>query len=285
MSRSQKNISVVILTYNSEKHIGKCLQSLSGETNGIAEVVVVDNCSQDKTTEIVKKDKSTILISNKTNYGFAKGVNMGIKKTKGNKILILNPDTTIFSGSIDRLINCQMRLGADIAGGKLLKNDGSIHNSFVRKPDLLTGLFDFTNLRKITPFDYFHKRHYYLHDQYPNRGIEVDAVSGAYMLINREVFERIGLFDEKFFMYLEDIDFCVRAKQSGFKVVFCPKSAIFHEGGASSKNVYKINYQAWSNSRKYYFTKHIRIAANMVIQPLFELDDFLTSIWRKIKSR
>lgn len=285
MSSPQKNISVVILTYNSEKHIDGCIQSLLGEPNKIKEVIIVDNYSQDKTIEIVKKNKSIILISNKTNYGFAKGINIGIKKTKGDKVLILNPDTVISTGSIDKLLDCQIHLGADIAGGKLLKNNGSVHNSFVRRPDLLTGIFDFTNLRKITPFDFLHKQHYYLHEKYPDRGIEVDAVSGAYMLVNRKVFENIGLFDEKFFMYLEDIDFCVRAKQSSFKVVFCPKSAILHEGGASSNNTDKINHKAWSNSRKYYFNKHFSKVENMVIQPIFVLDDNLTILWRKIRLR
>lgn len=282
---SPKNISVVVLTYNSEKHIGKCLQSLLSETEGITEVIVVDNHSQDRTVEIVKKHKNIRLISNKANLGFSKGVNIGIKQTKGGKILILNPDTTNISRSIGKLINCQTRFNAGIAGGKLLKNDGSIHNSFVKAPDLLTGIFDFTNLRKVTPFDYIHKRHYYLHSKYPNRGIEVDAVSGAYMLVDREVFERVGLFDENFFMYLEDVDFCVRAKQLGYKVVFCPKAVISHEGGASSENDDKINHKAWSDSRKYYFTKHLNVFSNIVIQPLFGLDDLLTGIWRKIKSR
>jgi len=283
MSSPTNNISVVILTYNSEKHIGKCIQSLLCESNRIKEVIVVDNYSQDKTIEIVKKSKNTILISNKVNLGFAKGTNVGIKKSKGDKILVLNPDTVISTGSIGKLLNCQTRLNADIVGGKLLKNNGSIHNSFVRKPDLLTGIFDFTNLRKIIPFDFFHKQHYYLHEKYPNKGIEVDAVSGAYMLVNREVFESIGLFDENFFMYLEDIDFCVRAKQSGLKVVFCPKSVILHEGGASSNNADKINHKAWSDSRKYYFSKHFSKVENMVIQKVFILDDNLTVLWRKIR--
>ena len=285
MSSPKRNTSVVVLTYNSEKHIGRCLQSVLSESERIIEVIVVDNHSQDGTVEIVKRHKNIKLISNIRNLGFSKGVNMGIKQAKGSKVLILNPDTTIISGSVDKLINCQTHFSAGIAGGKLQKNAGGVHNSFVKTPDLLTGIFDFTNLRKITPFDFIHKRHYYLHDKYPNRGIEVDAVSGAYMLVNREVFERIGLFDEKFFMYLEDVDFCIRAKQLGFKVVFCPKSVIFHEGGASSKNADKINHNAWSNSRRYYFGKHFSKVVNMMIQPIFVLDDITTTLWRKLKLR
>lgn len=285
MSTPQKNISVVILTYNSERYIGKCLQSLNGGTKRIKEIIVVDNCSQDKTADIVKKFEEVVFVSNKNNVGFARGINKAINKITGDKVLILNPDTIVTQGSIDRLTDCLRSLKADIVGGKLLKEDGSTHNTFVRRPDLLTGLFDFTNLRKLTPFDFVHKHHYYLYEMPPIIGVEVDAVSGAYMLINRKVFGRVGLFDERFFMYLEDVDFCVRAKQLGFKVIFCPKSVIFHEGGASSKNKDKINHNAWSDSRKYYFRKHFTKPENMLIQPIFVLDDMLTNLWRKIKSR
>lgn len=285
MSIPKKNVSVVILAYNSEKYIGRCLQSINREINGIKEIIVVDNCSQDKTVEIINKSKGVVFISNKNNVGFARGVNKAIKKTTGDRVLILNPDTIVSTGSIERLVDCLSSMKADIVGGKLLKKDGGVHNTFVRKPDLLTGLFDFTNLRKIIPFDFVHKHHYYLYEKPPMMGIEVDAVSGAYMLVNRKVFENIGLFDERFFMYLEDVDFCVRAKQSGLKVVYCPKSVIFHEGGASSNNRDKINHKAWSNSRKYYFSKHFSKPINIIIQPVFSLDDILTLLWRKVKLR
>lgn len=285
MSIIKKTISVIVLTYNSERHIGKCLQSINREKDGIKEIIVVDNCSQDKTVEIIKKNRGVMLILNKINVGFARGINKAIEKTTGDRILILNPDTVVPPGSIGRLLDCLNSMGADIAGGKLLKKDGDVHNSFVRKPDLLTGLFDFTNLRKITPFDFIHKHHYYLYKKPPTMGIDVDAVSGAYMLVSKKVFENIGLFDEKFFMYLEDVDFCIRAKQQGLKVIHCPKSIIFHEGGASSINTDKINHKAWSDSRKHYFSKHFSVPINIIIQPVFRLDDMLTTLWRKIKSR
>lgn len=284
MSKHQENISVVILSYNSEKWIGRCLSSLTNNERKIKEIIVVDNHSSDRTTEEVKKFENVRLISNKKNIGFSGGVNVGIKKARGDKILILNPDTMVNIGSIKKLGECMIFYGADIAGGKLSKRNNDTHNSFVRAPDILTGLFDFTNLRKIIPFDLFHKYHYYLNDKYPSKSKEVDAVSGAFMMVNKKVFAKVGLFDERFFMYLEDIDFCLRARQLGYKVIFCPESEIFHEGGASSDNIDKINHTAWSDSRKYYFSKHFTVFVNTIIQPIFILDDLLTVLWRKIKS-
>lgn len=284
MSTSGKCVSVVILTFNSENQIEKCLQSVESNTKWVREVVVVDNCSSDSTIKVIKKHQSVRLIRNKKNVGFSKGVNFGVKLSRGEWVLVLNPDTVIEPDSIEKLIKCSTTLNAGIAGGTLLKVDSTKHNSFVRRPSIFTGLFDFTNLRKITPFDWFHNQHYYLNEVYPTKPKEVDAVSGALMLVSKQVFDTVGLFDENFFMYLEDVDFCIRAKQLGLKVIFCPMVKVFHVGGASSRNSDKINYSAWSDSRKYYFTKHFGVIANSIIQPVFALDDLLTDVWRKIKS-
>ncbi len=286
MSSTNKKLSVIILTFNSERNITACLESLMRESTLIKEIIVVDNHSKDNTVKLVKNSKlKTKLIVNARNLGFSKGVNIGVNKSSGNKILILNPDTIIFPGSLARLISCQEITDAGVVGGKAIKVNGDIHNTFVREPGILIGIFDFTNLRKIFPFDYFHKKHYYLEAEFPLNVKEVDAVSGAFMLIERSVFEKIGLFDENFFMYLEDVDFCIRAKLKGFKIMFCPSAIIIHEGGASSRNKDRINHQAWSDSRRYYFKKHSSKIGNMIIQLAFKLDDRITHIWQRVKSR
>lgn len=286
MSSIKKTVTVVILTYNSQAYIKQCLKSLKNEASLIKEIILVDNDSKDKTLEVVKKSSiDTTLIVNTKNLGFSKGINTGIRLAKSKNILILNPDTIVSRGAIQQLLLCQKKTDADIIGGRSTKRNGQIHNTFVRMPDVLTIVFDFTNLRKIFPFDYVHKHHYYLDKNYPVDPKNVDAVSGAFMLVNKKVFEKIGEFDENFFMYLEDVDFCIRARQSGFKVFFCPKSTIFHEGGASSRNVDKINHKAWSNSRKYYSQKHFSKVANILTHPIFLLDDLLINLWRKLKSR
>lgn len=286
MSSNKKKLSIIILAYNSQHYIRRCLDSLTSERLLIKEVIVVDNNSSDDTIDEINKAKiTTRIIKNKKNFGFSKGINIGVKSASGDEILILNPDITLIPGSLYKLLDCQKKTSAGIVGGKSKKVDNSLHNSFVKAPSLLTGIFDFTNLRKIVPSDIFHKQHYYLNEKYPTTPKDVDAVSGAFILIKKEIFDEIGLFDESFFMYLEDIDFCVRAKQEGYKIVFCPSATVIHEGGASSKNKDKINHKAWSDSRRYYFKKHFSKFSNIIAQPLFLIDDYVINIWRKLKSR
>jgi GT2 family glycosyltransferase len=286
MSITKKKLSVVILTYNSSNTIEKCLKTLLKEKGIDFEIIVIDNHSDDNSINKANKFKVHIKVEKNTkNVGFSKGVNKGIKKSTGEYILLLNPDTIIPNGAINKLFDCQNSSGAEVIGGRAVKINGLVHNTFVKKPSLMTLIFDYTNLRKLFPFDLIHKSHYYLNKKYPDHLIDVDAVSGGYMLVKREVFTKVGLFDENFFMYLEDIDFCVRAKQFGYRVCFCPYSTIIHIGGASSNNPDKINHVAWGDSRRYYLKKHFSQLANALITPIFTLDDIINSIWRKIRLR
>lgn len=284
MSSVKKQISIIVLTFNSEKWIKRCLTSITRNANR-NEIIVIDNNSSDRTIETIRKYSPKIkIINNKKNLGFARGVNIGIKNTQGKYILLINPDSKTCPKAVENVVTCLTTNDADIAGAKLIRNN-EVHGSFVRKPNLLTGIFDYTNLRKIIPGDYFHKKHYYLEQKFPKKTKEVDAISGAFMLIKRDVFKRIGYFDENFFMYLEDIDFCTRAKQAGFKIIFCPNAVVYHHGGASSTNKHRTNYQAWSDSRRYYFLKHFSVMSNIIIQPIFILDDLITTTWRAISQK
>ena len=113
--------------------------------------------------------------------------------------------------------------------------------------------------------------------------MEVDAVSGGFMLIDKRVINKIGNLNENFFMYLEDIEYCNRARNEGFRVIYCPGAVIYHEGGASSRNKDKINFNAWLWSRKYFFWKNNSLLTNLIIQPIFYIDDFVMKIWRKLR--
>lgn len=287
MSNHNQNnaYSIVVLTYNSESFIDDCLTSLQKKwpSNIKKEILVIDNNSEDKTVEKIKKYKNNIkLFELKKNKGFAKGVNFGIKKSKYSKVIILNPDTKILLSTIKNLFKCENSNNAQIIGGKA-KINGKIHNTCVRYPTLTTILFDYTNLRKLIPGDFFHKKHYYL-DFKRRKNMEVDAVSGCFILIDKKVFKKIGLFDENFFMYLEDIDFCMRARKKGFKIYYCNDSEIIHHGGGSSKNPDKIHHQAWIKSRKYYCLKHFNFFENLLLQPILFFDSILIQSRAKTKN-
>lgn len=276
-------LSVIILTYNSENWIIKNLSSVIKECNRSCEIIVVDNSSKDKTLKEVRALPQKIkIIENKRNFGFSRGVNIGIRHSLGASVLLLNPDLVVCGGAIRQLLNDSIKYSADIAGGKLYKTNHNkqVHGSYVRDPNMLTAIFDYTNFRKLILNDKFHKLHYYYDLGVIKNPTYVNAVSGAFMLINKRVFNKIGYFDENFFMYLEDVDFCIRARKAGYKVIYSPQASAMHEGGASSTNKDKIHYEAWSNSRKYFFKKNFSFTRNLILQPLFLLDDFITKIWR-----
>lgn len=280
---NQLKISLIILTFNSTDYIDKCLKSVEKQLNKNIEVIVVDNNSSDATLLKLKKYKNIKIIKNKKNYGFSKGINIGIKNAKYKNILLLNPDTILFRNSIKNLLDCHKNTGAEIVGGKTKKKDGSLHGSYVKIPNIFTILFDYTNLRKLIPNDYFHKKHYYLNEIKPKKNKIVDVVSGAYMFISKKALKKVGFFDENFFMYLEDVDYCLRAKKKKIKVVYCPNASAFHFGGGSSNNKDRINYQAWYNSRSYYINKNFKKIVNIFLQPILFLDKQLIEIYKIIK--
>lgn len=171
-----------------------------------------------------------------------------------------------------------------IIGGKAIDYSGRIHNTVVRIPDLFTGLFEFSNLGKIFGVHRSHDKFYYKDTDVINLTSDstVGAVSGAYLLVKKRVFNNLEGFDENIFMYLEDVDLCKRANDLGYKVMFCPHSKISHVSGASSTNKYRINHQAWFESRKYYYKKHFNFLVNFVIQPLYILEEYMLKKYRNI---
>lgn len=285
-SISNLKISIIIVNYRSEEPLYKCLKRLIASNNfgNNIEIIIVNNGVENSNLlKKISKFPNTRIINSEINLGFAAAVNLGISNTNNNLILLLNPDTLVEYKSIFELANCLKRSHAGIVGGTNKKFCHGRHNTFIRKPTIYTYLFDYTNLRKIIPKDYFHKKHYYLDKPFPVKAIETDAVSGSYMLIDKKVVDKIGYFDDKFFMYLEDVDYCIRAKKSGFKIVFCPKSSIKHIGGHSSKNKEKVNINAWLKSRSYFVAKHENYVKNLFIQPIFFLDAILIKILEKRK--
>lgn len=279
-----KEITAIIVTYNSDKYITDCLNSLALDwpPEYKKQVIVIDNNSQDSTVKVVEKIKGVELYKNLKNVGFARAVNIGIEKSKGDYVLLLNPDTELHKDSMTELVNSMNKNKCGIVGGSAYKPDGIQHGTYVRKPNLLIGLFDFSNLQKLFKNNKWHRFFYYQDVKDTDEDIQVDAVGGGYMLIDREVVNKIGLLDENYFMYLEDIDFCVRANQAGYKVYYCPHSKITHIGGASSNNKEHTNFDAWVRSRMYYFMKHGSLFDNLILQPLFMVDELIMRIKRSI---
>lgn len=275
-------ISIIIVTFNSQNYIEKCINSIvkSNLRSIKYNICIVDNNSVDNTKNIIKKiqkkNDAIYLIENKKNIGFAKASNQGILKSNNvDYVLLLNPDTLLEKNSLINLIDCSDKHNAGISGGETVNPKGDYSGSYFRFPNLMVGIFDFTNLRKICKNDKWHNYFYYLDTKNSKDAFPVDVVTGGYMLIRISTIKRIGLLSESYFMYLEDVDYCVRAKKAGIRIYHANTSRILHVGGASSNNKDKIRHSSWIQSRKIFFIKHFSIFENIIIQPLFILDDLL----------
>jgi len=223
-------VSVVIVTYHSARVIRACLESLAAEvTAGLAEVIVVDNASADDSVEIVRRDFPwAILAPQDENLGYSKGVNLGIQRACGRFLLILNPDTVVRRGALRRLIEfIEKTPDAGIVGPKLVFHDGSVQLSCRRFYTFRVLLLRRTPLGRIFPNARAVREHLMLEFDH-NATREVDWVLGAAMFVRREAIDNVGMMDERFFLYFEDVDWCYRMKQRGLKVYYLADAVIEH---------------------------------------------------------
>ncbi len=219
-------LSVIIVSYNTREITLECLKRIKAD-----EIIVVDNGSSDGTVEAIKERYKDIrILQNKTNVGFAAANNQGMKMAKGDKILLLNSDCFVNADTLDKMPD------VDVVGCKLLNKDGSVQQSWGHYPSLrriiLMMLF-IDNLPLIRRFiDSIHVRDLSRYDGEQ----EVDWVTGAFVMLKREVWEKIGGIDEKYFMYGEEMEWMYRIKRAGFKVWYSPAGSATHLLGASSPN-------------------------------------------------
>jgi GT2 family glycosyltransferase len=238
------DVSIVILNYNTREHLRTCLDALLAEgslspTGGPlrAEVIVVDNASSDGSAEMVATDFDWVrLIRSPHNGGFANGNNQALRLARGEAVLILNPDALLPVGSLGKLLESLARHPeAGIIGPKLLRPDGSMHLACRRSfPTPSVAFYRLTGLSRLFAGSERFGR-YNLTYVDSDLAIEVDSVCGACLLVRRAVIERIGLLDEQFFMYGEDLDWCLRARQAGWTVRYEPSIVVQHQHGAASR--------------------------------------------------
>jgi len=255
------DLSIIIVSYNGREHLRKCLQSLAAHGPSVEhEVIVVDNASQDGSAEMVAAEfPQARLLPLPKNVGFAAGANRGIGEASGEAIVLLNPDSELKEDVFVPMLT-YLRDNPDIGilAPKLRDEDGSLQLSCRRFPTFSVALFNrYSLLTRLFPRNRFSAR--YLLTDWDHSAISaVDWVSGACLMARRSLFEEIGLLDEGYFMYIEDVDLCQRVHRAGYKVVYFPEAAITHHIGRSSHTLPSRSIIERHRSMWHYYKKYLR---------------------------
>jgi GT2 family glycosyltransferase len=252
-------LSIIIVSWNVRELLKKCLASIFIYNRDFdLEVIVIDNASGDDTVKMVSREFPQVnLIINKINLGFAAANNQGIRQATGDYLLLLNPDTEFIDHSFKTAIDFLSRDGQiGLLGCQLLNPNKTVQPSVRRFPSFWPIFLMFFKLPKILPnLSAINK---YLAVDFDYRRCQtVEQVMGAFMLLKRGVIEKIGLLDENFFVWFEEVDFCLRVWQAGYQVVYYPDTKVVHHGGQSFKQQQFIKKQwLFFKSALIYFLKH-----------------------------
>lgn len=260
MGRPDLDLSIVIAHRNGQAVLSECLTSVYCQSSEVSlHVIVVDNASVDKSPEMVERDfPSARVICNSANMGFARASNQGWRASSTDLILFLNNDTRVPASALSELaafMGAHPRAGT--CGPRLVQKDGRVQPfAFGGDPTpsylLRRGI---TRLLLNRP----------IHNWNTTSCQEVDWVSGACLLVRRQALEQVGGFDEKFFMYFEDNDLCLRLRRAGWKIYYNPLVSITHFGGASTQQS-SFRTQWYNASLRYFYAKHYSPLARILLE-------------------
>jgi GT2 family glycosyltransferase len=243
----------------------------ASKTNYSYEVIIVDNDSKDGTVEMIRQDylgrpeiaAKTTLLEN-SNEGFSKGNNRGMALAKGDYILLLNPDTKVAEDNFQAMLDfMKTHPEVGMATCKLIKANGEIDWASRRsEPNPKVAFYRLSGLQYLFPKKF---GAYNVLNKHVDEETEVDTIVGAYMMISRNCYSKVGGFDEDFFMYGEDVDLCYRVREAGFKIWYYPKTYSYHYKGQSSKKesaaaLYNFHHAMWI-----YYNKHYRKKSNFLM--------------------
>jgi hypothetical protein len=265
------DLSISIVNYNNRDYLKDCLDSIySGTVQTRIEVIVVDNGSTDSSTEVVRQHFPEVkIIENHDNRGFVIANNQGIRASQGRYVLSLNNDTLIENGTLDGLVRF-MEEHPDVGacGPKVLNQDGTLQQQCRRGfPTIRSSLSYFLKLHRLFPNNECFGRYLMTHLDEDKTG-EVDSVSGCCMMVRRDVIEKVGILDENFIMYGDDLDWCYRIKQAGWKVYYTPHVRITHLGGKSSR---KSSYRCtllFYHAMVIFYRKHYAQDRNCILNSI-----------------
>jgi len=272
------DLVIVILNYNTRDLLRDCLQSLRSQSGLTFAVCVVDNASTDGSAEMVTAEFPEVaLIHSGQNAGFSAGNNLGLRhfglpeRAWARYAMLLNPDTVVPAGALHRLVDfADGQPDVGIVGPKLVLPDGSLDKACRRSfPTPEVSFYRLVGLSALFP----HSRRFgrynltYLDE---DAQADVDAVVGACMMLRAEVIARIGLLDEQFFMYGEDLDWCLRARQAGYRVVYYPAVVVKHVKRAASSRSARARYE-FQRAMWLFYRKHYRASTHPLLDSFIRL--------------
>lgn len=282
--------SIIIVNWNTKNLLRRCIDSVpeAFSENENYEVIVVDNDSSDQSVAIaegsVQKFQSFMM---KKNLGFAKANNVGIRQATGETLILLNPDTEVLPGSLTSLIKfTKTRQDVAAVGPKLLNTDSTLQPSCRRFPEPLVLAMMFLKIHHFFPNLEIYCKYQMMDFIYDHEAF-VDQIMGACMVIPRKAIDKIGLLDEKYWIWFEEVDWCKRAYEAGMKVWFSPSAEIIHHGGVSFKQAYMPIRKEWRfiRSAMRYVKKHHKIGAWillwLVVPLALFIDSFSFALWLK----
>jgi GT2 family glycosyltransferase len=277
-------LAIVIVSWNAKGYLLDCLRSIHEHPfHSSLEVVVVDNHSSDGSPKAVAEQFPQVtLIRNGTNLGFARGNNLGITQTNSRYVALVNSDVVVLPGCLNRLVEyMDAHPEVGLCGPRILNPDGSLQPSCRKKPRLWGSLCTTFSLHQLFRRSCFFSgpfMNFFAHD----RELEVDVLSGCFWMASREAIREVGLLDEAFFMYAEDLDWCKRFHNAGWGVKFFPGAEAIHHGGKSSENAPVQFFVEMQKANLQYWQKHHRPWEQQVFLLLFFLHQCFRIISRSI---
>ena len=248
------DLSIIIVSYNVSGFLQNCLKSIiAAKIDHVFEIIIVDNNSTDESSSLIRREFPAITwLQNVKNLGFAAANNQGINQSKGQFILLLNPDTEVSSGAIEALLQVMLddpSVGA--CGSKLVNPDGSLQLSCYPFPTLGNEIIRLHHLEKLFPLTQYPMDQWDKSFTYP-----VDNIQGASLLLRKSALNEVGLLDESFFVYTEEVDLNYRLKKAGWKNVYVPNSVVVHFGGQSTKQNKTEMFLELYKTKIQFFRKH-----------------------------